>query len=278
MNVARLISRVRSFGFSLVFCAGLGSSAPAQAPPAIEVRSEAPSLEIKYSGRRADELGFSIHNAAQRAVVAFHIKLVYADPTLGAGSAPAGNRESSRPLIAPGGVFGYATREADPRGGPLQAVVLTTAVFDDDTFEGDERSAAAIATRGIGHDGQFERIAPIVSRILADSTLDQDAKIAQIRAEIGKLSEEPDAPTFSRYAHMFPALTDTERPSRSRDYSLLQEGYRMEKYFVLRTLKQFTCGDFPRGTTLEQWWEWTSHNQESAVSPCAQMAFKLSRR
>lgn len=269
MTAARPISCERSFGFSLILCVVLSSSALAQGtPPAIDVRSEAPSLEIKYTRLTADVLHFAIHNTTQRAVVSYDIKLVFADPNLPAGSVTAGNRRSTR-LIDPGGVTDYFTGESNPRGGLLQAVVLTAVVFDDDTFEGNELAAAGISARGIGEDGQFEHIAPIVSSILADATSDQKEKIARIREEIAKLPEEPDAATVSRFAHIFPTLVDTERPVRNRYYRTLKDGYRRSKEFVLQTLKQFTCGDFPSGTTLEQWWETTRKNEQYGLSPCA---------
>ena len=239
------------------------------AAPDVPARSLAPSLEISFKARKDDQLLYAIRNNSQRAVRIFSISYTLADPNLPSGSV-LGN-------IEPGAVREFNTYASQPRGGAVQMVTITTALFVDDTYEGEEKDAAGLAAVQFANDSQRNRLALLVNRILADTNIDERAKASQIRTDLIKLSDEPDEATLTRFARLFPSLLQVDQPKFNKYYHYMKDAFITKRVRVLRNLKQLTCGDYPAGTTLDQWWKSTEKGIQYAESACSSGSLELDK-
>jgi hypothetical protein len=249
----------------LSYPAGWGQGAA----PDVPVLSLAPSLEISFKARKDDQLLYAIRNNSQRAVRIFSISYTLADPSLPSGTV-LGN-------IEPGAVREFNTYASQPRGGAVQMITITTAVFVDDTYEGDEKDAAGLAAVQFATDGQKNRIALLINRILADTNIDERAKASQIRTDLIKLSDEPDEATLRRFARLFPSLLQVDQPKFNNYYHSMKGAFTIKRVRVIRNLKQLTCGDYPAGTTLEQWWKSTEKGIQYGESACSSGSLELDK-
>ncbi len=86
---------------------------------------------------------------------------------------------------------------------PPQYMVLESVLFADGTYEGDAQSAAEMAARVFGAQVQLARIERLAEPILANDGLDDEAKIAHIRAAIQQLSDRPDSEQIAQFHAQF---------------------------------------------------------------------------
>jgi hypothetical protein len=125
------------------------------------------------------------------------------------------------------------TYVADP---PSAELVLQAVLFADGSFEGDMQIAAEMAARRIGESLQRRRIAALAAPILADTELDDPARVKRILAAADRLSTEPDAQMAVTLRANFPGLTDKELAVAQLNFS---EGMENEKQSLAIMLKQF---------------------------------------
>jgi hypothetical protein len=79
---------------------------------------------------------------------------------------------------------------------PGLGTVLTAATFKDGSHEGDDRSAARLLAWQIAAITDYRLIAPVIDRTVADPALNDDQRIAIIKAAIFNLSTTPDVTTL----------------------------------------------------------------------------------
>ena len=92
----------------------------------------------------------------------------------------------------------------------------------------------------------------LVEAILADTESGDAAKIARIRSETAKLTEEPEPEMIERVLFQFPGLS--ENALRLVKFALLT-GLNGEKQSVTHGLKEFERGkERSPNDTLARWW------------------------
>lgn len=245
----------------LVVCFLCFTSALAQdAPSNLVMESSVPSVQINFLGQDGEHYRFSVKNVSGHGITAFNVRLLPAGFQKTAGKAGCGGRcaetgelgTKSKPVIAPGGTFPLSYPVNTVAGG----VMVEAALLDDDTFQGDEHAAARLLAQKIGFQAEHDRILPIVSRIMAETRLDDPNKAIQIRQELEMLSVEPDPATIQSFQQRFSNSADCVDSCTQ-----LMEGTAMsEKQLVLSKLEQFTSRENPAETSLAQWWEATKQH------------------
>jgi hypothetical protein len=204
-------------------------------------RSDAPSLQIDFAPLDRVVGMVTVHNLSSKAVVALRI----GGSENGSGWAQGEESGGQTPLIAPGARYDAhvtpgssgrivdGTYVADP---PSAELVLQAVLFADGSFEGDMQIAAEMAARRIGESLQRRRIAALAAPILADTELDDPARVKRILAAADRLSTEPDAQMAVALRANFPGLTDKELAVAQLNFS---EGMENEKQSLAIMLKQF---------------------------------------
>lgn len=188
-------------------------SARPESPSRMHVMSRAPSIELRIVSE--DRAGFMVayHNTSSRACMGF---AVTTEPQPEGNESLGGTASWSKGVIAPGATlqqpFGVArSGRKTPAGfvpdAPSSTIVLLAALFEDGSFEGDPSVAARLeAGRDAGR-LQRQRVNQVVNSILDDPSLDDPARVARIRLEIARLSEEPDAGVIDAVRARFPDLS-----------------------------------------------------------------------
>jgi len=245
----------------LVFCFLCFTSAWAQdAPSNLVMESSAPSVQISFLGQDGEHYRFSVKNVSDHGITAFNVRLLpLGFQKTGAGKpacdiccAETGELGTkSKPVIAAGGTFLLSYPVNLVTGG----VMVEAALLGDDTFQGDERAAARLMAQKIGFQAEHDRILPLVSRIMAETRLDDPNKAIQIRQELELLSVGPDPATIQSFQERFSNSVDCDTCTQ------LMEGTAMnEKQVVLTKLEQFISRENPAETSLAQWWDATKQN------------------
>jgi hypothetical protein len=113
--------------------------------------------------------------------------------------------KDSRPELI---TFEHATKMT-PQGivnlpSPPQQVVLEAALFSDGSYEGEPKVAARLKAERIEHLAFYRVITPVIDRIVGDSSINDDARVARIKDEIFRISSEPDAATLHSLEAKFP--------------------------------------------------------------------------
>jgi len=243
-----------------VFFLCLTSAWAQDAPSNLMMESSVPSIQITFAGQDSAYYKFSVKNVSDHGITAFNVSLLPAGFQKAAGKQKCGSRcgetgelgTKSRPVIAPGGTFPLSYPVNTVAGG----VMVEAALFDDDTFQGDERAAARLMAQKIGFQVEHDRILPIVSRVMSESRLDDPGKIVQIRQELEALSVEPDPVTIQNFQQRFSNSSDCGDSCTQ----IMQSTATSEKQLVLTKLEQFLSGDDPKEPSLAKWWEETSKN------------------
>jgi hypothetical protein len=211
---------------------------PAQTFTRPQTTSKAPSLRIEITGEDRMFYQVSVRNLSTQAVTAVFVDMPRKD---GAGGLL--NDIGTGDLIAPGATNSFPFGVPKPE--PMPLMVLETAFFKDGSYEGDVPTAMHIFAQRTGTEIQRERINRLVEATLADTALDDQAKIARIRSESAQLTEDPDAPMIARVTSQFPGIPNVE--------TFLKIGLNNEKQSIGFGLKGFEQNKSP-GLTLAKWW------------------------
>ena len=193
----------------LTFCCA--SALAQRAPSNLLLESRAAHVSISFAGQDSTTYRFAISSSSN--VTALALRLVpfgipkvngaYACDVSCSGSSRIGSK--GKPVIKAGGrvddfVFDIAEVTA-------KAVVVESAVFDDGTFEGDEKVAAFMSATQIGNQGEWERIVPSVTSSL-NSNLDDVSRAQQIHSQLRKLPDSIDSAMMKSFKLRFPFLPD----------------------------------------------------------------------
>jgi len=221
-------------------------------PVSLATLNEVPSIRPEILGKDREGYRMALHNLSSRAVTAFLVETSFDH----------NSNYSENAVIAPGAthefrLFCDASASVISNGtapGPAPcAFNLKAALFADGSYEGDASAAATLAVRPIAAQFQGRRVHELIDNIVADSSLDDTSRLARIRSELSKLSEEPDATILEQIRLRFPGLPSTAWGSVKAD---IRGAFTGEKQRTLRALKDFE--DLPnQGSTnrsLAQWW------------------------
>jgi len=231
-------------------------------PSNLVIESSVPSIQINLVGQDSGFYRFSVKNASDHGITAFNVRLLPAGFRDVAGKPECDVRcgetgelgTKSRPVIAPGSSFPLSYPVNAVNGG----VVVEAALLDNDTFQGEDRAAARLLAQKIGFQAEHDRILPVVSRIMADSGLDDPGKIVQIRQELQGLSVDPDAATIQNFQVRFSNSADCGDSCAQ----IMESTATSEKQMVLTKLEQFLAedGSNAKETSLSKWWENTKQH------------------
>jgi hypothetical protein len=117
--------------------------------------------------------------------------------------------------------------------------VFRCVLFDDGSWEGDPAIIAKIKTQRAATEAMIRQIDEVAALILADTSLDDAARIERIRAEIDALPEEL-APALIRRAL---AGLPVHRLSDAEQHSLEYQLHNV-KWGAAANLNQFTLAQF----------------------------------
>jgi hypothetical protein len=258
LNESIVLREMEQFGLQPWTIKIVNAQMPGQA--SLPTLNEVPSIQPEILGKDREGYRIALRNLSSRAVTAFLV-----ETTLDHNS----NYQESV-VIAPGANHEFrlfcdtsasVTSNSIAPGPAPCAFNLKAALFADGSYEGDASAAATLAVRPIAAQIQRRRVHELIDNIVADSSLDDTSRLARIRLELPKLSEEPDPAILEQIRLRFPSVSSTEWSSIEAD---IRMAFATEKRMTLRALKDFENLPKP-GPSLTQWWSaWAA---SSAFAP-----------
>lgn len=192
LNETVKLSELQSLGYQPLILRIVSAKPDHPARPV--VISRVPS--IRASIVEEDRIGYmlSLRNVSRRDIVSYLIS------RKASGGISLGLVSFGRPRIAAGG-------EISERIEPSSSeIVIAAALFRDGSHEGDSVAAASLKSRQIAQETQERRAMPILNRVTRDPALDETSRLAQIKGELTRLSNQPDDPGIRAMVSQFPDL------------------------------------------------------------------------
>jgi hypothetical protein len=152
-----------------------------------------PSIQARVVDKDRDGYTLLLRNVSSRGIVSYSIA-ESPDSSLTADS-------HQRTLMPPGG-----TRTARIEH-TTRKLVVTAALFTDGSHEGDSDAAAQLKSGQISYEIQEGRALPIIDRIVKAPSINDEIRLAQIKDELSRLSNEPDHKTIQQMRSQFPDLS-----------------------------------------------------------------------
>jgi hypothetical protein len=218
-------------------------------PASLPILNEVPSIQPEILGKDREGYRIALHNLSSRSVTAFVVETTL-DHNSGYTS-----QESDYPgvLIAPRANHEFRlfcdTSDSGTSNGTC-AFNLKAAWFADGSYEGDASAAATLAVPHIAAQFQRKRMRELIDSIVADSSLDDTSRLARIRSELPKLSEEPDPAVLEQIRLRLPGIPSTAWGSIKAE---IRSAFASETQTTLRALRDFE--NLPKqGPSLTQWW------------------------
>lgn len=243
-----VLEELRPFGLQPYTIKVVSAGAPRGVDPA--TMSKVPSLQIAISGKDRAFYTLLIRNLSSQAVTGFLVTR----PSPGGGGS--GYSEPAR--INPGGIHEFKISseetlcESPDHADSLPCpIILEGALFADGSHGGDSSAVADMEARSLGNEAS-RQLGEFVRRTLADSSLVDTAKIALLRSEIPKLSEEPDRAVIDQMRPRYPDLPDSTWENIK---SSMRASVGFEKQRLLNSLKDFeeSTKESASAESLEQW-------------------------
>lgn len=152
---------------------------------------------------------------------------------------------AGRPLIEAGSVYnhnilGVLNAQSAPGGyvpdAPTkQEIVITTAVFDDGSYEGDAQTAATVRAFQIGDKIQVRKIIPLIQDALNETDPNVSQAIEKFKTRVAALSNEVDADVANELQQAFPNLSQEAKANLKTSIEASLSGVKFE---LLRSLQQ----------------------------------------
>lgn len=228
-------------------------------PPNLQLESRAPSLFITSTGQNGAGSSVQVKNPTGLGVTGLALRGVPAAVTQRNGMYDCAGRcsliikvaDKARPVIRAGGTLELSLDSEIASGG---VIILESALFDDGTYQGNERSAAALAARQIGNQAEYDRIVSVLGAILSGNEGDDSAKASRALWKLSELTIGLTPETIRKFKAGFPDLHDCDH----RYARAIKRASAAEKSYAVDKLRQFIAGQYPAGTSLARWWELTS--------------------
>lgn len=240
LNESVRLAELQKLGYLPFTVRVLPATPPARPQPALS--SDAPSIHLEFVKQNWDSFTLAVHNLSPHAVVAYasgQVRASCGDDYIAAEGT------ASYPAIPAGATVTDERFEDVP-------IVIRAVLFDDGSWEGDPAIIATLKGRQAAREALRGEINEMAARILADTSLDDETRIARIRSGIDALPEKP-APALIRQALAglpVQRLSDTQQ--HALEYSLHNF-----KWSEANQLSQFN----PGRRTLAQFWAATHHSQ-----------------
>ena len=279
LNDTVTLNELKGIGYAPFTIRIVKANPPQIAHPALS--SKVPSIQIAITDHGTPYFGDAdtqsctviLHNLSSRGVVGYNLD-DGRDPRtgggLGQGSCGAYGTEpvidpkkDSRPLLF---TFTHAT-QMTPQGivklpARPQQIVLEAALFSDGSTEGEPKAAPRLsATRESKQVGFIPVILPAMDRIVGDSSLNDDTRVARIKEEIFRVSSEPDKATLHSLEAKFPDVPAAELAAdltRGLDDAKKDFWSRLDIY-----VSKCCQSPPPDHTSVPEWWQ----RQRSRIEP-----------
>ena len=212
-------------------------------------RGVAPSLVINIAGQQGNSYDVKVTNRSRHAVTAFALRLAPADGSEscdGECSLVKVVADNARPAIKAGESVDLGVGSSTMNAG---TVVAEAAVFDDESYEGDERAAALLVAQQIGRQAEYDRLIAAVSPIMT-AGYDDVRKTGQIRIKLSELPVRLDSRMVITFKRWFPELAACSK----RYARFMKAAAQNEKRLVAESMEQFAQGAAPGTPSLSQWW------------------------
>jgi hypothetical protein len=208
LNQSFELTELTQLGYQPFALKIVSSKPPPPVPPTIV--SKVPSIHVDLVDQDLQGYTLSLRNiSSSRAVLAYAIEQ-------GQHSSLEHRSVGTHPVIAPGAASQQLILRPTPGGRmtPQEFVeepvsndiALAAAIFSDGSHEGDDQFAARLQTQRIAGEIQFQRLAPVIDRLVNDSTLDDATRTAQIREQLHNLSNQADEAALRSMTSQFPNL------------------------------------------------------------------------
>ena len=225
----------------------------------VRLESSASSIELAFTGQGNDpSIGafyhFAVRNHSSHAVTGFHVYQIpdsvqktdgkYACNGSCAGTSLLG--DNTDPMIEPGESFDLHIPLEDAARWPT--ILVDAAIFDNYTYQGDEKTAARLGVEQIGNQAEFDRIKPLLDAVAADTSLNDSAKADRLHSELAALSTDVEPQTIQRFNFWFPGIADCDH-----EYSRVVGGVATAARDVIeRELDKYIAGAYS-SQTFAQW-------------------------
>jgi hypothetical protein len=194
----------------------------------------------------------SVQNLSSQNVMALGVEVLVNGQKRGI-SMPQG--KEGRPLIAPGAVYELSASGAtdalitpegfQPYSHPIQGIVITAAMFEDNSFEGDAKTAARFRAFMTGRKIQVARLLPLMQAAADPTESDVSAAANRLQAQVSSLSIEAETSLVDRLLVDFPTLSADERERLKEG---IEATLRSVKNDLLRELQVFVK---PRSQSID---------------------------
>ena len=247
----------------LLASVAMGQGVPTPAPNTVS------SLAVSIVDQQGNSSNVKVVNRSGHAVTAFALRLASADGRNCDG--PCGGAEmvadNAKPAIKAGGSVDLNLSTSRVNAG---TVLAEAAVFDDESYQGDERAAALLVAQQIGRQAEYDRLIAAVNAIMSTSAGDAH-KATLIRSKLGELSVRLDPAMVQTFKRWFPALAGcTKQYAR-----FMKAAATNERRLVAGSMEQFAQGAAPGTPSLAQWWSATQQQLSAfGCSGCAALALR----
>jgi hypothetical protein len=160
----------------------------------------------------------SVQNLSRQNVMALGVEVLVNGQKRGI-SMPQG--QEGRPLIAPGAVYELGARGAtdalltpegyQPYSHPIQGIVITAAMFEDNSYEGDAKTAALFRAFMTGRKIQVARLLPLMQATADPTESEVSAAANRLMTQVSSLSIDVETSLVDRLLVDFPTLSADER-------------------------------------------------------------------
>lgn len=239
----------------------------------LQTGSRVPAVSIHFDEQSAGKYKFTIRNGSGHAVTALDILFVPVGVARhgnhyscrGRCSNRAGIANAERPLL-PAGVSLQATYDESDIG---TAVIIEAAVFDDASYAGGERAAAAMVATQLGNQAEFDRITSAVETVMTDPIVQNGNSGGQLDSALAAVATEPDSAQMEAFYRWFPNIRDCSRLFPE----IMQNASSKVKADVQGTLQPLFSSGSPTPSAVETWWK--STQQYLTGFGCKECATKL---
>ena len=191
----------------------------AVSPPPVDNRIKAIEvLGLTPNNSTTPSYKLSLRNASNKNILALEIN-VYNRGRRRSTTQPQGKQGA--PLIEAGAIFETNVPDTNPprlaSGGDApeaysnQTIVLSSAVFEDGSYEGEALPAAEIRARDKGRKIQIARVITLLQNALKALSGAADSTTAQLKAQVSALNEEVDPALLDELMVEFPTLNANAR-------------------------------------------------------------------
>jgi hypothetical protein len=226
----------------------------------VQLESKAPSITITYAGQGSEPaIGpyyrFAVTNKSSHGVTGFHVFQIpdsvqkvegnYAcnDTCVGVPL----NGDSADPMIKPGAAFDLRVPLKDAAKWPT--ILIDAAVFDNYTYEGDEKIASRLGLAQIANQAAFDSMKPLLDNIAGETNATDSGKAEELRSELNAITVNVEPEMIQRFNFWFPNTPDCDHEFGK----LMQSTAIAAVHAVQRELEKYTSGANASGMSFSAW-------------------------